>query len=269
MSLYYEKYIHSDKISTKSLIKLSELQRTFDKAPSEAYHVALKQLCQNIRYNRIPIHEHPEFEFKGYTSTAWPFELIRVAATLKETLEARVEGEDDLKVKNKLLLEAIKLSNECTKHAASLLFHKPENKAFKYLNPRYHLSNTLSLAAQRFYNMYLFKPNAAAAKKAFQLKELAGVLWDANNDHTLYRAKALLEMAKQIDDDMQFGEKVALLEPVVLQDDCPEEVTCAYETWKQQNEQVYFRSVYTDKTLEVISLEDAFQVLTKLLESHQ
>ena len=80
-----------------------------------------------------------------------------------------------------------------------------------------------------------------------------------------YKSKALLELANKMEDD-KCGEKVALLQKIVLQEGCPEEVKSQYEIWKQQNDSVYYQNVLTDKDVEVISLEEAFGILSKCFE---
>jgi len=272
-SLYFEKYIASDKINTRSLISLSELQRTFDKTNTvegaREYYEALITLCNNIRYRRIRIKEHPHFQFNNHTSTNWTFELIRVASLYKDLLVTQAGLNEDLKEKNKILLEAMKLTNDCSKYATSIFYMEGDNALFKYMNPQYHLSQTLNIAADRFYNMYLFKTNALAIKKAFQMKELSFLIWkDANLHDSLikYKATALLELAKKLEDD-ECGQKLALLQAIVTKDECPEEVMSQYLSWKQQNEQVYYKPVVTDKKLDVISLEEAFGILSKSFET--
>lgn len=71
-------------------------------------------------------------------------------------------------------------------------------------------------------------------------------------------------MAKKLSDD-DCGERVALLERVVHDAACPEEVQSMHATWKQQNDQVYYKLVASDKRIETISLEAAFQTLTAQL----
>ena len=267
-SLYFEQCIHNTKISTKTLIKLSECQRAFNKLHNletgKQYYDQLKGLIKMIRYRRIPIKVHPQFECEGYQSTNWNFELIRVAHVYKELLIASCEEEEDLKIKNKLLLEAMRLSNECSLICTSILYDKEHNKLFKFLNPQYHLSQTMRLAASRFYNMYKFKPNYIAIKRAFQLQELSYLLWKKDEDILdviNYKAKALLELAQKLEDD-ECGQKVALLQKIVLKEGCPEDVKSQYEVWRQQNESVYYQSVLTDKKLDIISLKEAFDILS-------
>jgi len=268
-SLYFEQCIHNTKIPTKTLIKLSECQRAFNKLNNldtvKQYYDQLKGLIKMIRYRRIPIKVHPQFECEGYQSTNWNFELLRVAHKYKELLITSSEEEEDLKKKNRLLLEAMTLSNECSLICSSILYDKEHNKLFKFLNPQYHLSQTMRLAASRFYNMYNFKTNYIAIKRAFQLQELSYLLW--KNDEDIldvikYKAKALMELAQKLEDD-DCGQKVALLQKIVLKDGCPEDVKSQYEVWRQQNDSVYYQSVLTDKKLDVISLKEAFDILSK------
>lgn len=272
-SLYYEQHIQSKKVSTKDLIKLSESRRTFNKTnrinEAEKYYCELQKLCQTIRYRRIPLKVHPHFQFDKIKSTNWNVELLRVASIYKNLLIDRASTEDDLKVKNRTLLQAMKLSNACSQYSTSILFDDEDNRLFKELNPQYHLAQSLNLAADRFFNMYKFQTNFIAIKKAFQLKELSYLLWKEEDnivDVVRYKAKALLELAKKIEDD-ECGQKVALLENIVTKEVCPEDVKSQYEVWKQQNSTVYYKPVVTDKSLEVISLEEAFHTLSKCFES--
>lgn len=271
-SLYFEQCIHNTKIQTKTLIKLSECQRAFNKLNNldtvDQYYDQLKGLIKMIRYRRIPIKVHPQFECEGYQSTNWNFELIRVAHSYKKLLIASCEVEEDLKKKNRLLLQAMRLSNECSLICTSILYDKEHNKLFKFLNPQYHLSQTMRLAASRFYNMYKFQPNYIAIKRAFQLQELSYLLWKKDEeilDVINYKAKALLELAQKLEDD-ECGQKVALLQKIVLKEGCPEDVKSQYEVWRQQNDSVYYQSVLTDKKLDVISLEEAFDILSGSFE---
>ena len=79
-SLYFEQCIHNTKISTKTLIKLSECQRAFNKLHNletgKQYYDQLKGLIKMIRYRRIPIKVHPQFECEGYQSTNWNFDQV-------------------------------------------------------------------------------------------------------------------------------------------------------------------------------------------------
>lgn len=271
-SLYYEQCVESPKISTKSLIKLSELQRSFNKNctvdNSESYLQQLKELINNVRYRRIQLKNHPTFILGSIKSTNWTMELLRVSSTCKDLLLKRSLSEEDLKEKNRTLLRALHMSNACSRYAESILFDTENNRTFKQVNSQYHLSQTLSIAADRFYNMYKYKTNDLAIKRAFQLKELSHVLWK-NEEYIKkvveYRALALLSMARKLDDD-ECGQKVALLEGIVLKESCPEEVKSQYEKWKQQNESVYYKPVKTEKELNIISLEEAFHILSKCFE---
>ena len=271
-SLYFEQYIQNEKIPTKTLISLSESQRFFNKTPTvdsaEKYYNQLKQLANTLRYRRISVKTHPQFEYESYQSTNWNFEMIRVASMYKDMLVQQSKEEEDLKQKNKLLFKAMQLSNNCSQMASSILYDKEQNRLFKYLNPQYHLSQTFKIAATRFFNMYKYRTNYLAIKKAFQLQELSYLLW--KNDEDIldvirYKSKALLELANKMQDD-ECGEKVALLQKIVLQEGCPEEVKSQYEIWKQQNDSVYYQNVVTDKDVEVISLEEAFGILSKCFE---
>jgi len=271
-SLYFEQCIHNDKIPTKTLISLSECQRTFNKTPTvehaEKYYVHLKKLSTTIRYRRIPIKQHPQFEYDSFQSTNWNLEMIRVATMYKDMLVEKSEKEEDLKQKNKLLAKAMRLSNECSQMSSSILYEKERNRLFKYINPQYHLAQTMKIAANRFFNMYRYKSNYLAIKKAFQLQELAYLLWRNDEDLTdviKYKSKALLELASKLKDD-DCGQRVALLQKIVLKEGCPEEVKSQYEIWKQQNESVYYQNVVTDKDVDVISLEDSFDILSKCFE---
>ena len=271
-SLYFEQCIQNDKISTKSLINVSEAQRQFNKCAtlknSKDYYDQLKKLTYTLRYRRIPIKKHPQFMFDTYSSTNWNLEKIRVACKYKDLLVEESEKEEDLKKKNKLLLQAMQMSNECSMLSSSSLFQKEHNRLFKYLNPQYHLAETMKVAAARFYNMYNFKTNYLAIKKAFQLQEVSYLLWkdeEAYPNLINYKSKALLELANKMEDD-DCGQKVALLQKIVLQDGCPEDVKAQYEIWKQQNDSVYYQKVMTEKDVELISLKEAFDILSKSFE---
>lgn len=271
-SLYFEQCIHNDKIPTKTLINLSQCQRTFNKTPNvehaENYYTNLKKLSNTLRYRRIHIDQHPQFEFKSFQSTNWNFEMIRVANMYKDMLIEKSEEAEDLKEKNKLLGKAMRFSNECSQMASSILFDKEQNRLFKYINPQYHLAQTMQIAAKRFFNMYQYKTNYLAIKKAFQLQELSYLLWKEDEDILdviKYKSKALLELASKLEDD-ECGQKVALLQKIVLKEGCPEEVKSQYEIWKQQNESVYYQNVVTNKQIELISLEGAFDILSKCFE---
>jgi len=271
-SLYYEQYVDSPKVPTKSLIQLSELQRAFNKKQtlesSKNYLNALQKLVCTVRYRRIPLKQHPTFTFGNIKSTNWTMELIRVSSTYKNMLKQAAKGQDDLKDKNRTLLQALQLSNDCSRYAESIAFDTESNRSYKQLNPQYHLSQTMGIAADRFFNINSFRDNALAIKRAFQLKELSFLLW--KNDEDIedvikYKAKALLAMAMSLEDD-ECGQKIALLEGIVTKDPCPEEVKSEYEKWKQQNESVYYKPVTTDLKLDVIDLEEAFRILSKSFE---
>lgn len=271
-SLYFEKCIQHTKLPTKTLIGFSEQRRNYRKQKTflstEKYYNTLKNLCNTLRYARINLNSHPLFTHGELSSSNWTFELVNVGNELKKHYINEAAKEDDLKQKNRLLLKALRLSNDLCKNAASVLFCKEELRACKFLNVRYHLAQSCSIAADRFFNMYKFKPNYVAAKKAYQIKEVASLLWkDENYDRplTIYHATALKEMTQKLSDD-DCGEKVALLQRVVTKEHCPEDVKAMYETLKQQNEQVYYNPVQTDKHIETISLEETFDILSTCLE---
>jgi len=267
-SIYYEKHLTHPDIHTKELIKLSESRRMFHKNTNQQttdnYLQRLSKLIRKLRYDRVQLQTHPTFDHNNHESTNWMFELIHVKEKKKQLLLQSLEGITDLKEKNRMLLDALRVSNDITRDCASLLF--VEHDMVSCLNYRFHLSTSFSLAADRFFNMYKFKTNFIAVKKAYQLKELASLLW--NHDYTqqliTYKAYLLLEMAKKLSDD-DCGERVALLERVVHDAACPEEVQSMHATWKQQNDQVYYKLVASDKRIETISLEAAFQTLTAQL----
>lgn len=275
-SLYFEKCIQHPKVSTKTLISLSQMRRSYLKHPSvescTTYYNNLLDLCKKLRYNRITVKEHPTFEYEGYKSSNWTFECLCVSQTLIKHLIEYAAEKDDLKEKNKLVKKALDISNENSRMATSILFEKNSNKLLNLINPRFHLSKTCSLAADWFHNMYDYKPNYLAILKAYQLKELSTLLWKADDEEkkvlTKIEAKALMELANKIDDDM-CGEKVALLQVVANKAGCPADIVAKYQTWKQQNEQVYFTTVYTDKKLETVNIKGAFDILTTCFQARE
>ena len=273
-SLYYEQCVaNTPKVSTKDLIKLSEHQRAFNKKPTlksaEMYLEKYKKLLHAVRYRRVQLKQHPTFEYKSIKSANWTIELLRIATTFRDLLLEEADKIEDLKAKNRTLLQALKISNDCSRYSTSVLFDTDRVKTLKELNPQYHLSQTLSIAADRFFNMNTYKNNSLAIKRAFQLKELSYLLWKKEEDVEdviKYKALALLAMTRKMQDD-DCGQKIALLEGIVTKDSCPEEVKTEYEKLLQQNQSVYYTPVTTDKKLETISLEEAFHILSKCFES--
>lgn len=269
-SLYYEQCVaNSPKLSTKFLIKLSEHQRAFNKKPTiestETYLEKYKELLHTVKYRRVKLKAHPTFEFKSTKSANWTVELLRIATKYRDLLLEEADKIEDLKEKNRTLLKALKVSNDCSRYSTSVLFDTERVKTLKELNPQYHLSRTLSIGADRFFNMNAYKNNCLAIKKAFQLKELSYLLWkNEENIHDLikYKALALLSMTRKMEND-DCGQKIALLQGIVTKDSCPEEVKTEYEKLLQQNQSVYYAPVTTDKTLETISLKEAFHILSK------
>ena len=273
-SLYYEQcVVNSPKVTTKELIKLSEHQRAFNKTPTiksaQIYLEKFKKLIHTVRYRRVQLKSHPTFTYKSVKSANWTVELLRIATTYRDLLLEKADKTEDLKEKNRMLLQALQVSNDCSRYSTSILFDTDRVKTLKELNPQYHLSRTLSIAADRFFNMNTYKNNGLAIKRAFQLKELSYLLWKNEGDIEdviKYKALALLSMTSKMQDD-DCGQKIALLEGIVTKDACPEEVKTEYEKLMQQNRSVYYTPVTTDKTLETISLEEAFHILSKCFES--
>lgn len=273
-SLYYEQcVVNSPKVTTKELIKLSEHQRAFNKTPtlksSQTYLEKYKKLLHTVRYRRVKLKSHPTFTYKSVKSANWTVELLRIATTYRDLLLEEADKIEDLKEKNRTLLQALQVSNDCSRYSTSILFDTDRVQTLKELNPQYHLSRTLSIAADRFFNMNTFRNNCLAIKRAFQLKELSYLLWKNEGDIEdiiKYKALALLSMTSKMEQD-DCGQKIALLEGIVTKDTCPEEVKTEYEKLIQQNQSVYYTPVTTDKTLETISLEEAFHILSKCFES--
>ena len=273
-SLYYEQcVVNSPKVTTKELIKLSEHQRAFNKTPTiksaQIYLEKFKKLIHTVRYRRVQLKSHPTFTYKSVKSANWTVELLRIATTYRDLLLEKADETEDLKEKNRMLLQALQVSNDCSRYSTSILFDTDRVKTLKELNPQYHLSRTLSIAADRFFNMNTYKNNGLAIKRAFQLKELSYLLWKNEGDIEdviKYKALALLSMTSKMQDD-DCGQKIALLEGIVTKDACPEQVKTEYEKLMQQNQSVYYTPVTTDKTLETISLEEAFHILSKCFES--
>lgn len=268
-TIYYEKCILHEKIPTKTLIKLSQLQRQASKINTieitEEYYKHLCELCDKLRYNRVTVSQHPTFTFDTAKSTNWTLELIRVAHSASETILMQAEEEEDFKKKNKLYERALKYANDCCRYSTSVLFERNTNKLSKYLNPRYHLSRVFSIAADKLYNMNECKATYLAVERAFQLIEIASMLWD-NEDMKIktvkYESKALLALANKIDEN-DCGERVALLESVTAKEGCLPEVVAQYESFKQQNEQVYYKPVHTDRKIKLLTLSEAFDISSK------
>lgn len=273
-SLHYEKLIESDKIENKDLIKLSELRRKvcLDNRKIdvvEEYYDKFKQVAKKVRYNRIPLIKHPSFEWNGFTSSNWAFERVNIEHLLVQMTLDDAYSTDDVKTKNKYYLQAMKHSHACIQTVLSNLFTDSENRLYKVMNIRYHLSNLFSIAADRFHNAHTYKNNIIAVKKAYQLKELSSIVWksaDSKKILTQYKANALLEIATRMEDD-KCGEKVALLQTVIYEDECPENVINQHKLWDDQNNQVYFQPVHTDVELKTITLEEAFHTLQESLVS--
>tara|TARA_B100000674_G_scaffold404973_2_gene351577 strand:- start:4232 stop:5062 length:831 start_codon:yes stop_codon:yes gene_type:complete len=268
-SIYYEKCILHEKVPTKNLIKLSQLQRQANKMNTieiiEEYYKKLCELCNKLRYNRVTVSQHPTFTFDTVKSTNWTLELIRVAHSASEMILIQAEEEEDFKKKNKLYERALKYANDCCRYSASVLFERNTNKLSKYLNPRYHLSRVFSIAADKLYNMNECKATYLAVERAFQLIEIASMLWDDDDmkiKSVKYESKALLALANKIDEN-DCGERVALLETVTAKEGCLPEVVAQYESFKQQNEQVYYKPVHTDRKIKVLTLKEAFDISSK------
>ena len=268
-SIYYEKCILHEKVPTKNLIKLSQLRRQANKMNTieiiEEYYKKLCELCNKLRYNRVTVSQHPTFTFDTVKSTNWTLELIRVAHSASEMILIQAEEEEDFKKKNKLYERALKYANDCCRYSASVLFERNTNKLSKYLNPRYHLSRVFSIAADKLYNMNECKATYLAVERAFQLIEIASMLWDDDDmkiKSVKYESKALLALANKIDEN-DCGERVALLETVTAKEGCLPEVVAQYESFKQQNEQVYYKPVHTDRKIKLLTLKEAFDISSK------
>lgn len=273
-SLHYEKLIETDKIENKDLIKLSELRRKVRLENSkidtvESYYEKFKEVAKKVRYNRVPLVKHPIFEWNSYMSSNWAFEKVNIEHLLVKMYLKEIESKDDVKEKNSCYLQAMKHSKSCIDTVLSSLFTESDNRLYEVTNIRYHLSNLFSVAADRYYNAHTYKNNFTAAKKAYQLKEISSILWkrpDLKNTLTMYKADALIQLANKMEDD-KCGERVALLQKVIHETGCPENVINQHTLWNDQNNQVYYQAIQTDVELQVITLMEAFHTLQESLVS--
>lgn len=273
-SLHYEKLIESDKISNKELIKLSELRRKVllkgvEISTIESYYTHFLQISKKLRYNRVQLLKHPTFTWNGYTSSNWLFEKLNIENLMSSTYLNQVTELEDVKEKNRAYVNAIKYTKSALETLHSNLFVENDNMIYEVSNKRFQLSKLFNICSDRFYNAYTFKANKTAIVKAYQFKELSNAIWkqvDVNEVLTKYKAKALLQMAMQLEDD-QCGERVALLQSVILNNACPEDVANQHKLWNDQNNQVYYQAVQTEIELHPISLQEAFHTLQETLES--
>ena len=149
-SLYYEQCVgDSTKVSTKFLIKLSEYQRAFNKNPTvdsaQVYLENFKKLLHTVRYRRVQLKSHPTFPFGSVKSSNWNVELLRITTTYRDLLLEEANKKEDLKEKNRKLLQALKMSNESAMHSTSILFEAEGTKTVKELNPQYHLLSLIHI----------------------------------------------------------------------------------------------------------------------------
>ena len=135
-------------------------------------------------------------------------------------------------------------------------------KSAPIMNVRYHLSELFKTAAMKYYSMFTFKENKTAIKYAYQLDEIGSRLWGGGMKSFKYMSLALRSMAMDMSDD-QMGERIALLNKVKGRPGVPNTIDADLIAWTEQNNRVYFTTVSTEKKIPVLSLEEAFNIITK------
>jgi len=263
-TIYFEKMLEDEKISNKTLIALSEARRRdFSKIVNvEHYKELFNAVARDVKYKRIPIMTHPVFEWNNVTSTNWNFERLQVENLLVELYTNKMRNTADPK-------EAVKLCDIALKHRLDTAWSletfgwaPSELRSTSIMNVRYHLSELFKTAAMKYYSMFTFKENKTAIKYAYQLDEIGSRLWGGELKDFKYMSLALRSMAMDIPDD-QIGERIALLNKVKGKPGVPGTIDADLIAWAEQNNRVYFTPVSTEKKLPVLSLEEAFNIVTK------
>jgi len=262
MTLYFERHVDGDNVT---LIKASEVRRKMLQNESLEHGKDYYKRLKTIIREKKPLHKTPLFIWDGSSSSCWKFEQLHVLSRLaKWSWEV---GKSKQPIEAKMYYkEAVAYCMESLKILNGYKWRDSDIGSLSIMQYRYQLATALTYASEYYFNMYAFKENLVAIKKAYQTLELARMIWKRElpiyDTFNKKKALCLRQLAHALTDD-QCGERVALLKIAndLYNDDS---ITQDLNLWQQQNDSVYFKKVETEQTISLISLEDSFQNLLQI-----
>ena len=251
--MYFEKCFD---FNNKTCIKLSQLRRNLIRKPSLDKAIEYYNHLQQLPLKKIKVNKQPLFKWEKESSCIL-YEMLNLENTIADKYTEQAI-EQTPKEARKSYLNAMKFNIKCLTTLKKYRWKDNDIIQLNIMQDNYHYSKLLHNAAMQYYSMHQFKNNLICIRRAYHLMDFSINLWKTT-DQNKFKSLTLLEMAKSLPDD-QMGERLALIKDFKDTPECSE----YWNTWFQQNETVYYKSIETNITIQPFTLKEAFQDLSKL-----
>lgn len=265
--IYFERILKGD---NTSLIKASELRRKVSQAieyKTNGYDTCLNYYAElkNIINSNLECVEQPLFIWGEHSTTCWLYEQLNILTLLSQWSIEKTKDTTPKEAKD-WYLKAVRYEMDAMRILKKYLWKDSSISPLPIMQDRFHLSKAILYASDYYYNMYKFKECLAPIKRSYQLTEMASYVWKGlvlDDKLKPRKALALRQIAHSLTDD-ECGQRVALMEEA--NDLLPTDVNISNDLklWTGQNESVYYNKVETDKSINVLSLHDFFQILSTM-----
>ncbi len=252
--MYYEKCFD---YNNRKCIKLSQLRRNLLRKPSLDRALEYHQHLEELKLKSIKVLKQPLFEWEKKSSCIL-YEKLNVQDMVASKY-AELASTQPPKDARKSYLNSMKFTIKCINTLSQYYWKDNDIIRLNIMQENYHYAKLLYNAAMHYYSMYQFKNNLPSIRRAYYFMDFSTNLWKIPNDKP-FEALTYLEMSKQLPDD-QMGDRLALIEKFKETVECSE----YWKTWKQQNENVYFKAIETKIMIKPFTLKDAFHDLSKLV----
>lgn len=253
--MYFEKcFVYNNKKS----INLSQLRRNLLRKPSLEKALEYYECLDTLPIHKIKVKKQPLFNWEYQTSCIL-YEILNVQHIIANEYAEKASKQSP-KDARKNYINAMKFNTKCLKTLRNYRWIDNEVIKDHVMQYNYHYAKLLKNAAMNYYAMYQFKQNLPCIRRAYYFMDFSTNLWKSENNQ-LFKMLTTLEMAKQLPDD-QMGERLALIQEFKEMNEC----STYWDTWKQQNDNVFFKAVETKITIKPFTLKEAFQDLSKLLK---
>jgi len=265
--IYFERILEGD---NTQLIKASELRRKVSQSieyKNNGYDTCLQYYAelQNIMNSNVKCKEQPLFIWGDHSTTCWLYEQLNILTLLSHwSIEKAVDNTP--KDAKDWYLKSVRYEMDALTILKKYLWKDSSISNLPIMQDRFHLGKAILYASDYYYNMYNFKECLEPIRRSYQLTELASHVWKGltiDDKLKTRKALALRQLAHRLTDD-DCGQRVALMEEAneLLPSDI--NISNDLKRWRGQNDSVYYHVVETDKTINVVSLHDFFQILSTM-----
>lgn len=235
------------------LIKLSEYRK--DEDMQEIYISKLDELLNTSFTLKAPI----LFKWHDRNSTCFKFEQTRANYELAEKYlkKAKIDFDKGEHIETKKYLQkALALQIKALNIVLDWKWKDECVRGMPEINERFLLSKICRTRSFMYHNMFMFKTNEAAIRRAYQLSEISESIWKMGNKDYEQKLLCLWNHTKATEEE-DFGNKISYSTKAMEYKTPPAEIIEDHKRWQEQNDKVYFKMVEQPPQPAKITLQEA------------